>query len=154
MSDEIYVLSDRQLGSIAEWQTAINRESFDLELSTDREFAALSGFLPARAAGGQATGFECDHWTLSDLATPDETVDFGHPWKFVLAFRFGRFSELEAAWMAASAYAAATDGIVFDPSEDKLNRPSEAAKIARDLVASPVTEADILELAKKVGLIR
>ena len=36
MSIEIFVLSDRKLGSIAEWQRAIDREGFDLKLDTSR----------------------------------------------------------------------------------------------------------------------
>jgi hypothetical protein len=48
MSMEIYVVSDEQLGSIAEWQRAIDAGNFALELSVERLFSALKGFLPAR----------------------------------------------------------------------------------------------------------
>ena len=47
MSIEIFVLSDRALGTIAEWQQAIDAEGFDLRLDTSRPFNALSGHLPA-----------------------------------------------------------------------------------------------------------
>jgi hypothetical protein len=99
---EIYVLSDRKLGCISEWQRVIDREGFALRLSDETNFAELSDLLPA-VAGGEATGFECDHWHSNDLVGTYDAIDFGHDWRHVLAFRFGRFSELTATWMAASA---------------------------------------------------
>jgi hypothetical protein len=54
--DQIFVLSDRRLGAIAEWQQAIDAEGFDLRLFED-----LSGHLPAHR-GEQHAGFECGHW--------------------------------------------------------------------------------------------
>ena len=60
------------------------------------------------------------------------STDFGHDWKYVLAFRWrGDFNELRAAWIAGSAYAQATDGIVFDDQEGKVRSPAEAREVAR-----------------------
>ena len=88
MSIEIFVLSDRRLGSIADWQQAIDAEGFDLRLDTSRPFEALSGHLPAQR-GAQHAGFECDHWDPHDIIDSYEHIDFGHPWTQTLAFRFG-----------------------------------------------------------------
>jgi len=53
MSIEIFVLSDKRLGTIAEWQQAIASEGFDLRLDTSRPFEDLkrpSAGPPRRAA--------------------------------------------------------------------------------------------------------
>jgi len=47
MSIEIFVLSDRRLGTIEEWQKAIDAEGFDLRLDVSRPIEDLSGYLPA-----------------------------------------------------------------------------------------------------------
>jgi len=88
MSMEIYVLSDRQLGSLAEWQSAIDTEKFLLTLPTDLPFAALGGSLPVKVIGTQAV-FECDHWDPGDVQKTYVDVGFGHVWRFCLAFRWG-----------------------------------------------------------------
>jgi hypothetical protein len=50
----------------------------------------------------------------------------------VLAFRWrGDFNELRAAWIAGSAYARATDGMVFDDQEGKVRSAAEASEVAR-----------------------
>jgi hypothetical protein len=56
MSMELHVLSDRPLNSVAEWQRAIDREGFQLRLSSDIQFATASGMLPVTLEGKQ-TGF-------------------------------------------------------------------------------------------------
>ena len=114
MSIEMFVLSDRKLGSIAEWQQAIDAEGFDLKLDTSRPIEALSGHLPARR-GEQHAGFECDHWDAAEILDLDTDIDFGRRWTQCLAFRFGGdFYALWGANAAAAAYARATDGVVFD----------------------------------------
>ena len=87
MSIEIFVMSDRRLGSIAEWQKAIEQEGFNLRLDASRPFEALSGHLPAWR-GSEPAGFECDHWDPADLLDNDDLADveFGHRWTQTLAF--------------------------------------------------------------------
>src|SRR5712691_4097640 len=111
MSIEIFVLSDRRLGSIAEWQQAIDSEGFDLRLDASRPFEALSGHLPAHR-GEQHAGFECDHWDPKDVMDEESCadIDFGRRWTQALAFRFGGdFYALWGAYAAAAAYAKATE---------------------------------------------
>lgn len=43
---ELYVLSDKQLSSMNEWQQAIDKEGFDLRIAADRSFETLKGHLP------------------------------------------------------------------------------------------------------------
>lgn len=133
MSMELYVLSDVQLPSIAAWQQAIDVDGFPLRLFTGRPFAELRGVLPVRLRDRQAA-FECDHWNAAELLTELSDVDFGHRWKFVLAFRWtGNPYEGIAAYMAGGAYAKATGGIVFDCEEGKIISPERAGEIAGEI---------------------
>lgn len=131
MAMELWVLSDKQIDSIAEWQTAIDAEGFPLILSSERQLEEIGGFLPAHLRG-EPTGFECSHWSAAEFMREMSTIDFGRAWKYVLAFRWrGNFNELRAAWIAGSAYARATDGVVFDDQEGKIRNALEALDIAR-----------------------
>jgi hypothetical protein len=137
MAMELWVLSDKQLGSIAEWQAAIDAERFPLTLSDERSLAEINGFIPARLRG-QSTGFECNHWHAAEFMREMSTVDFGQTWKYVLAFRWrANFTELRAAWIAGSAYARATDGMVLDDQEGKIRNAAEAVETARREYEAP-----------------
>lgn len=133
MSMEIYVLSDKQLGSIADWQKAIDAAGFALILSTDRPLSALNGFLPIQLAGAQ-TGFECDHRKPRDVQQTYSDVGFDRQWQYCLAFRWGAaFKACLGAYTAASAYAAATEGMVLDCEQGESLTSQEAAQAARDI---------------------
>src|SRR5688572_29972173 len=112
MAMEIFVFSDRQVCSIADCQKAIDAEGFALRLATNRSFHEVSGHLPAQL-DGEDVWFECDHFVAADLMAHYSDVDFGHAWKFVLAFRIGAsFKAPLGAWIAAMAYARSTGGVV------------------------------------------
>jgi hypothetical protein len=135
MSIEIFVLSDRRLSSIGEWQRAIDTAGFNLKLDTSRPFEALSGHLPAHR-GGEHAGFECDHWNPKDVMDEEYcgAIDFGRPWTQALAFRFGGdFHALWGAYAAAAAYASATAGVVFDSESGEVLPPDAAVDAARDI---------------------
>jgi hypothetical protein len=53
----------------------------------------------------------------------------------VLAFRWDGCDifETPAACMAGAAYARATDGMLFDGEEGKINSPQQAVELARDV---------------------
>lgn len=137
MAMELWVLYDKKLSSIAEWQTAIDAEGFPLTLSDERSLDKINGFVPARLRG-QPTGFECSHWPAGKFMRDMSTVDFGHAWKHAIAFRWrGNFNELRAAWIAGSAYARATGGIVFDDQEGKIRNAAEAVETARREYEAP-----------------
>jgi hypothetical protein len=151
MAMEIYVLSDRRLNSWTEWQRAIDMESFPfpLQLSAIASFDDLDGFLPVRYENAQ-TGSECDHWASRSIVVDYPHNGFGRSWKYALAFRFGvRPGELESAWMAATAYARATNGVVFDTEEGKLLHPDEAAQIVRKIENNRPLRAVIHEAIKQ-----
>lgn len=136
MAMELHVLSNHRLNSIAEWQRAVDAQGFPLRLAADVQFASADGLLPARLENKQ-TGFEFYHDDAKKTVRFLGVGNFNSIWKFALGFRWrGDFSELEAAWMAATAYAAATGGIIFDHEEGKIFTPQQA----RDLVTGFISE--------------
>lgn len=137
MSMEIYVLSDRRLNSIADWQRAIAADGFLLRLDGSRSFLEIGGHLPATWQDRPA-GFECDHWNSADILNGYSKVKFGRRWKYCLAFRWS--ADVRAcfgAYMAATAYARVTDGVVFDPQHSLVMTAQQAhdaaAKIEKEL---------------------
>lgn len=131
MSIEIHVLSDQRLPSIAEWQKAISSEGFELRLSADVQFDEMSGFIPAFLAGKQS-GFECYHDDARELMQAYvDNVEFNRTWKHALSFRWGSLMhEAVSAYMAATAYARTTGGVVFDPQDGKIMTPAESRDVA------------------------
>jgi len=151
---ELWVLSNKQLGSIAEWQAAIDAEGFPLALSGERSFTEINGFVPARLRG-QTTGFECNHWPAVRFMREMSAVDFGQAWKYVLAFRWrANFTELRAAWIAGAAYARATDGVVLDDQEGKIRKAADAVETARREYEAPdpVVGSSVDQVLRKLNL--
>lgn len=130
MTMDLFALSRRRLGSIAEWQDAITKEGFQLRLAIDVPFLKLRGHLPAYWRGREA-GFECSHGDVDELITTYYEIAFGHGWNYVLKFHFHTFPACAAVSIAAAAYARAADGIVFDPQDSRMMTPHEAARVAR-----------------------
>ncbi len=151
MSMELYVLSDRRLKSIADWQAAISAEGFPVSLTTGVPLEELNGIFPVQL-GGQLTDFECVHWRGPEVMAEMADVDFGHPWVHVLALRWG--ADLyagPAAYMAAAAYAKAAGGVLFDCEEGKIITPKQAARIGRELEqAIPEAQAFLRRLMEKL----
>jgi hypothetical protein len=138
MAMQICVLSDHRLDSVAEWQTAIDAEGFPLQLSD----ADPTRNLAARLAD-EETSIEYDVHDFSDLKDAYRHVNFERGWKYAITFTWSTdFAEALAAWMGATAYARATNGVIFDEQEVKLFTPDESFKIARDIEQRrPATEA-------------
>lgn len=149
MAMELFVLSDMQLNSRDAWQAAIDSEGFPLRLINNRPTDALKGFLPV-FLHGVATGFECSHWPAQVFMRERSDMNFGRNWSYVLTFRWGSdFNQLQSAWMAATAYAKATGGIVFDDEEGKIHTAAEARDIVQDIERGlPTVEAFLRDLKK------
>jgi hypothetical protein len=129
MSMQICVLADSQLSSIAEWQKSIDAEGFPLRLSDPEPNRNLVARLR-----DEETSIEYGIYAFNELKDTYQHVNFGHDWKYVIAFTWSSdFAEGIAAWMAATAYARATDGIIFDEQEGKLFTPDESLQITRDI---------------------
>lgn len=125
MAMEICVLSDERLDSVAEWQKAINAEGFPLRLSDADPSRNLIAYLR-----DEETSIEYDIHDFSELKDAYRHVNFGRNWRYAVAFTWSSdFAEEIAAWMAATAYASATDGVIFDEQEGKLFTPDESRQI-------------------------
>jgi hypothetical protein len=138
MATEIFVFCDRQIGSIAEWQAAIDAEGFALRLSTSGLSNEVSGH--ARF-GHDDAGFECDQADSAALMARYPAVDFGHAWRCVRAFRSG--PDLKSnivSWIGVVIFAKVAGRKVFDPQEGKLYAPEEALDPLREV------ERDILQV--------
>jgi hypothetical protein len=154
MSMELWVFSDEQLGSIAEWQAAIRAEGYLLDLEKDASFKNLNGFLPCHLRG-ELTGFECYHDDAAALMRNNAGFDFGHNWKYALGFRWlgSKQSETLAAWMVATAYARVTAGIIMNDQDARLRTAVQSAEVVRDIEhPSPAYEEARRELRRRRGL--
>lgn len=161
MSMSLWIFSDRQLNSIEEWQAAIDAEGYPLRLSPEMTFERLSGFFPMYLRG-ELTGFEFYHDDPAELKQLDSaklkqtnpSVDLDRHWKFMVSFNWlgGKENEFLAAWMAATAYAHATNGIIFDGEGFKFLTSSEASAIVREFgnPSSPIMTA-IREIREQLG---
>lgn len=120
------------MDSVSEWQKAIDTEGFAVRLTDDEPFADVSGFLPVKLRDKQ-TGFECYHVDSREMIDTYDDVQFSREWKYALVFVWGGdFAEMQATWMAATAYARATSGIVFDPQASQLLTASQAFDVVQD----------------------
>jgi hypothetical protein len=133
MSMHVFVFSDTRLMSMLEWQRSINQEQFQVLLPSDVPIADIHGFLPVRL-NESTTGFECDYRDVSHVMSLYREVDFGRQWNYCLSFRSrGDLDEWFAANIAAAAYAAATNGIVFDPQDSLVMSSQEAVAAAKSM---------------------
>lgn len=123
-----------------------------MRLGADKSLETLGGHLPAWWKG-QPAGFECDHWDAYELMTEFREVDFGRQWAHALAFRWG--ADLKAclgAYIAATAYAVASDGIVFDCEEGRIKTPEQARETSRKIEAEiPMFEDRMKEILGKLA---
>jgi hypothetical protein len=149
MSIEISVLSDARIGSVAEWQKAIDAEGFPLRLP-DRDELGHGGSLTVELRN-QVTNIEYRLEDFHRLKDFYKDVDFHRDWKHVLGIPWIKgFDGLTAAWMAATAYARATGGVVFDPQESKIFDPAEALEIVQDIDRTrPTAEATLRSLSQQ-----
>ncbi|NVO14131.1 MAG: hypothetical protein HXX10_08855 [Rhodoplanes sp.] len=147
MSMEIEILSDFHLKSFDEWQRSIDAIGFPLQLDSNIGVEDIGGFIPARL-GETPTGFECYQDNANEVVQSLGLSNLGRAWRFALGLRWkGDLNELQAAWMAAAAYARATNGVIFDYEEGKVYHPPEAiAQVQRIRRDVPHVEAMLREI--------
>ena len=83
MTMELWVFSDRQLNSMAEWQAGIDAEGYPLRLSAQMIFEKLRGFLPSYLRG-ELAGFETYHQDAGASIRGNSALRFDHEWKYAL----------------------------------------------------------------------
>jgi hypothetical protein len=153
MAMELHVLSDRRLISIAEWQQAVDDLDFPLQLATDIQLDTMQGFLPC-VLQERKTGFECYNDDAIDFVPQLRNGTLGPGWLFALGFRWiGDPIEMEAAWMAATGYAQATAGVIFDHQEGRAFTANEAKQIVQAIEHDlPKFQRTMEEILKRLGL--
>jgi hypothetical protein len=133
MSTQICVFSDSQLSSIGHWQRSIDAEGFLLRFSSSQTFDKHGGTLTALLRE-EPVSIQYRMRRAVDMIKFYTEINFVHDWKYVLALPWiSGCDELDAAWIAATAYARATSGVVFDPQESKLFDPEEARKVIEEM---------------------
>jgi hypothetical protein len=152
MAMELNIFSDQQLKSIAEWQRTIDREGFALSLLKDADFSTLRGFLPVRLRD-RPTGFECYHDDAASVMNSLGRSNFDRNWKFALGLRWAPdFAAVDSAWMGAIAYAAATDGVIFDYEEAKIFTPEQGRGLVRRFEREqPMLDAFLAKTIRKIA---
>ena len=101
---------------------------------------------------GERSGFEVFHDAASDTIDSFGRGNFDRAWTFALGFRWlgSSLNELLAAWMAATAYADVTRGVVFDHEEGRLLSPQEARQIVQIIAGDiPRMEAILADIKAK-----
>jgi hypothetical protein len=124
MSDGLYVLHDCDLPPVGEWQAALDAMGLELALDPGLDPASHSGYFPARL-GGDETGFELDREDASEVLA-DGAVPTDRHWKHAALLTWHDETELLAAYMAGAALARATDGLVYDPLDERVFTPDQA----------------------------
>ena len=132
MSGTVIVLTTRaKLPTLQAWQTAIDSHGFKVALDPSGDFTDHDGFWPAKYQG-RAAGFELSN------ASPDEALE-DYPeveGKFDIAFSFVTDSNMDEAcssWLAASALAHLTGGVLLDDSSGDAIPGADALEWAREL---------------------
>lgn len=118
MSLSCYVLCNRHLTTLGEWQAAIDALGFAVTLQGEatEPIEDLSGHLPTVWQGEEA-GFECDPGGVDEAAEIIEMcddVDLGGPWACMLAFNYVGFANIAGVTIAGAVYAKATDGVFYE----------------------------------------
>jgi hypothetical protein len=147
------VFLDRaRLPAAADWARLIREAGFEVELSTDFEPAAHSGYLPSP---DDRTGFE---YYLESFAAPtfeigDAGVKAIGSRNSVASFRFsGRPSDRTAASAAAATLAAATDGVLFDTEPGHFISADAALAWARNERYRPIATYHRRAMRRKARL--
>lgn len=94
----------------------------------------VDGILPGRLRD-QTTDFEFYSRDAKKVMEFYGPAKFDHDWKYAHVFIWGGLNpnNSPASWMAATAYARATGGVIYDEEEGKLFSPAVAVAVARDL---------------------
>jgi hypothetical protein len=145
MSMEICVLSDARIASTEEWQSSIDTEELPLRLPDHKLLTETIGGRLQVQLRDEYTTIEYSIVDLQELEETYKNINFEHHWTNVIAFTWATdFKEEIAAWMAATAYARATQGVIFDEHDGRFLSPAESLEL--------VTELERLLPAKEAAL--
>ena len=130
--DQFVFLRKADLPSTERWQAALDQLGIDLQLDPTVDPSVHSGYWPARL-GGQDSGFEYFCGSIPDAfgaPPPDGLNGRDHVVNLVT---HSDVHELRCAMYAASALAAACDGLCFDEATGGLTSASAVLQEARSI---------------------
>jgi hypothetical protein len=150
MAMELYVFSNHQLTSMGGWQQAIDANGFPVGLPTRFPFDWENRVLPAEFRG-RPTAFESKLCDASEHMAESPHIDFGRRWKHALVLRWGSDPYAgAAAYLAGSAYAQATGGVLLDCEEGKIISAKRAAEIGFEIERGiPMIEAAVRKVMEQ-----
>jgi len=142
MSMEIYLLTNEATPSLQAWQDAVDALKFEVRFVDQQELPTKEIRMKAECHGKPVL-LEIERTNLADVRDTFPNVVFPDSVSFVHALRWNKTLEGGlAAYEAAAAYVGAAKGLMIDTEEGKLNTPTRAIEIARDMRAQmPVLEA-------------
>lgn len=143
MSIEIHVIFVRsKTPSVESWQSAIDRNGFDVQLDPELVPAESEGFVPTKI-GRRESGFEFDIGEVSELADAYPQISARAKGLDVVGnFRWGGdLNELTCVLAVAASLTQITGGIVFDPQEDVIRDAVAAIEWAKSEICSIEAES-------------
>ncbi len=139
MSMSCVVLSQRPLPTVGAWQRSLDELGFALRLGAgdDAAIASLRGHLPAIWKEREA-GFECyprGADEAAEIAEENEDLGPGGPWACMIEIVYWGSAGCAGAMMAATAYARAVDGLLYEDQAGIVVRGDDLVPFARQSVA-------------------
>ena len=131
-SFEANIFCDKRFGSVAEWQRQIDDLSFSVHIVSSRNLASSKGHLPATWQDREV-GCEFGPIDRENVINTCDDVDLGGPWLHAFALYWNLLPGFVGAWVCATAYAKAVNGIVFDPQESFVLWPDAAVRHAQSV---------------------
>lgn len=142
MTVDLYMLCDRPVMSVDEWQTAIDKLGFDLTLPMSLNVATATGALTARWRG-EPVVFEFSAFPYQEIEEGNSGLDFERTWPNAYVMYTGSsFVGCAGVIIAGAALVHCTGGRLFDPQDSLILKPDEAVRYAKE------TEAQILAIQR------
>jgi hypothetical protein len=138
MSQEFYVFLKRSdMPTPEQWQQAITKSGFELQLDHDFDPFVFTGFLPCKLSGN-VTGFEYYFSAKGDIAGPETYLAASTtPFDSVVTFVWGgNLTEMAAVMMAAGSLADSCPSLMHDPQDDSSINNEDALGYARQQLAA------------------
>lgn len=134
MTMDFYMLCNRPLASVDEWQLAIDELGFDFQLPATLNVETSAGAVTA-IWRGKPVVFEFTTFPYDEIEEGYSELDFEQTWPNAYVMYTGSsFSGCAGAVMAGVALVHCTGGRFFEPQESLILKPHEAVRYAHRTV--------------------
>lgn len=139
MTMDFYMLCNRPLISVDEWQIAIDELGFGLKLPVTLNVMTAGGALTATWRG-EPVVFEFSEFPYAEIEEGHPKLDFGQTWPNAYVMYTGSsFSGCAGAILAGVAIVHRTGGRFFEPQDSLILKPDEAVRYAHRTVDELLT---------------